>query len=514
MSQHFITPAFIFFLLILQNNAYAGCLNASDYSMKARTERSYQLEQDIESYYSLIEESLHQRVISLELFESLQQDLRKNDYLSAANLNRFKQAIKIHLDLRQRLYQMVKARECWLNKYYVPMKPFSIQPISIKSVSIKPVSIKPEVKLTGIMLSLSAALNLYDNYLLIVAMFQQEEQLRRIIDQPDKGFGLSSNHLLDASQAFNSVINREKVKYAIRYYQQHIDAYLPGDKITDPASELTKNNLLYLRTLIEQSPSFRMLQSNSALSFLQKKFEFYTIATSDSLIKLEKEGVNLLSLVFGNTVGLVETRKGKLYQQAMIQSELLESLQPGDILLEKTPFRLTDQFIPGYWGHAAIWVGNEKELRKLDLWDDPLVKPWQQKIQNGHSIVEALRSGVELDPLSHFMNIDDMVVLRDNNMSKMQLRQVIINAFRQLGKSYDFNFDISTSDRIVCSELVYVSYLHINWPTEKTMGRYTISPDHIAAKVKGNTLDVISLYLNGVAINRNYNKKFIETLSN
>ena len=33
--------------------------------------------------------------------------------------------------------------------------------------------------------------------------------------------------------------------------------------------------------------------------------------------------------------------------------------QAGDILLEKTPFRLTDKLIPGYWGHAAVWIGGE-----------------------------------------------------------------------------------------------------------------------------------------------------------
>lgn len=502
MFQHFIIPTFIFFLLALQSNAQAICLDASNASAKAQAERSNQLELDIESYYSLIEESLHQRIVSLELFESLQQDLRKNDYLSAANLKRFKQAIKTHLDLRDQLFQIVKSRSCWLKIYDFPLEP----------VSNMSVSKKQTVKLTGIMLSLSAALNLYDNYLLIVSMFQQEEELRRIIDQPDKGFALSSNHLLDASLAFNSVINREKVRYAIKYYQKRIDAYLPDNE--NRASDPTNNNLLYLRMLIEQSPSFQMMQNHSTLSFLQNKVKFYTVASSDSLIKLEKEGINLLSLIFGNTVGLVETRKGKLYQQAGIHSDLLQSLQAGDILLEKTPFRLTDQFIPGYWGHAAIWVGNEKELKQLGLWNDPLVKPWQQKIKDGHYIIEALRSGVELDPLSHFMNIDDMVVLRDKQMSEMQSREVIRNAFRQLGKSYDFNFDISTSDRIVCSELVYVSYLHIKWPTEKTLGRYTISPDHIAAKVKGDTLSVINLYLNGTEIDSNHNQAFIETLAN
>ncbi len=507
MFRYFRFSALLFFLFLLHTTTYAVCLNASDSSLNVQTERLELLEKDIESYYSLIEESLHHRTISLELFDRFQQDLKKNNYLSATNLNQFKQAIKVHLDLRKRLYQMVKARECWLISYS------SLLDQSLVENGIKrTISIKPEVRMAGIMLSLSAALNLYDNYLLIVAMFQQEEQLRRIIDEPDKGFGLSSNQLMDASLAFNSVINREKVKYAVKYYQKHIKRYFPDDKIATK-TDSTKNNLTYLKNLIEQSPSYQILQSHSSLSFLQKKIQFYTIASNDTLLKLEKEGVNLLSLIFGNTVGLVETRKGKLYQKKSIHKGLLQSLKPGDILLEKTPFRLTDQFIPGYWGHAAVWIGNEQELKVLGLWNNPLVKPWHEKIQQGHSIVEALRSGVELDPLSHFMNIDDMVILRDNRMSSEQLRDVIINAFRQLGKAYDFNFDITTSDRIVCSELVYVSYLHIKWPTEKTMGRYTISPDHIATKVETNALDVIGLYLNGRLITHNHNERLIETLS-
>lgn len=468
------------FLLLWQQNVNATCLNTYEYFKQAKAERLYQFEHDIESYYSLIEESLQHRVISIELFQELTQELQQNDYLSATGLNKFKQAIKAHLLLRQRLYQVVKARECWLKKSYRSME--------------------PELRLKGIMLSLSAALTLYDNYLLVIAMYQQNDQLRRIIDQADMGFGLSSNHLLEASLAFHSVINREKMKYAIKFYQNNITTSQEG-------------SLNYLSSLIEQSPSYQIMQNDSTLSFLQNKIKFYTIASNDSLKKLEKEGVNLLSLIFGNTVGMIESRKGKLYHRLTVQNELLKTLQPGDILLEKTPFRLTDQFIPGYWGHAAIWVGNENNLKQLDLWDHPTIKPWHDDIQNGHSVIQALRSGVELDPLSHFMNIDDMVVLRDNTMTTAQLQKVIINAFRQLGKSYDFNFDISTSDRIVCSELVYISYLHINWPTEKALGRYTISPDHIAVKAQEKELNVVMLYLDGKLVTENLNHQLVNTLT-
>jgi hypothetical protein len=83
-----------------------------------------------------------------------------------------------------------------------------------------------------------------------------------------------------------------------------------------------------------------------------------------------------------------------------------------------------------------------------------------------------------------------------------------------LGKAYDFNFDISTSDKIVCSELVYISYSYIDWPTEKTMGRYTISPDHIALKAKNKQLSIIELYLNGQRVSSDkVSKQFSRLLS-
>ena len=54
MFQYFIIPTFIFFLLAFQSNVQAICLDASNASAKAQAKRAYQLEQDVEYYYSLI----------------------------------------------------------------------------------------------------------------------------------------------------------------------------------------------------------------------------------------------------------------------------------------------------------------------------------------------------------------------------------------------------------------------------------------------------------------------------
>ncbi len=210
-----------------------------------------------------------------------------------------------------------------------------------------------------------------------------------------------------------------------------------------------------------------------------------------------------LSLGFGNMVGLVQTRKGKLAHLPANEVAALESqLKPLDILLEKTPFRLTDKMIPGHYGHVAVWLGSEAELREMGIWDE-IAPVYQDKIRNGGRIVEALRSGVTISSLAHFLNIDDLLVLRESQTPDVDYQQTaILTALAQVGKEYDFNFDVLTHERIVCSELAYVVFPELPWPISKALGRYTISPDNVAQLAIGDEpiLDPVILYRDGVAI--------------
>jgi uncharacterized protein YycO len=107
--------------------------------------------------------------------------------------------------------------------------------------------------------------------------------------------------------------------------------------------------------------------------------------------------------------------------------------------------------------------------------------------------------------LDEFMNIDDIAILRPifNEEDKKALtKEALIMAFRQLGKKYDFNFDVNTTDKIVCSELAYVSFPTIDWPTQETLGRHSISPDNVA-KLAWNKLplELILFYHDGRLVN-------------
>jgi hypothetical protein len=194
------------------------------------------------------------------------------------------------------------------------------------------------------------------------------------------------------------------------------------------------------------------------------------------------EGQVQTSKAFGNFMGTFEFRKGKLFDQSEWTRFVIERLEPGDILLEKTPFRLTDKFIPGHFGHVALYVGTQAQLIALGLGNHPWVRPHWARLGEGRVIVEALRDGTQLNTVEHFLNIDDLAILRPKPglVPRGDVLQAITLAFTHIGKKYDFAFDTNTWDTIVCSELAFHTYVNIRWPFARVLASYTISPDDVA----------------------------------
>lgn len=230
-----------------------------------------------------------------------------------------------------------------------------------------------------------------------------------------------------------------------------------------------------------------------------------------------------LSQFFGNTVGRVQTRSGKLKfmaQDPVLMKALKSELKPLDVLLEKTPFRLTDYFIPGFYGHVAIWLGPPEEWgswpvlhegKRIPLIAHPLVLKLIPQLEEDRFVVEALRiPGVTMNPLEAFMDVDDLLILRAERLADPG--ELILSTLKQVGKPYDFNFDVETQREIVCSELAYVVFTDEDWPTERSLGRYTIGPDQVAWKVFDNRFDVVRLYHDGKLLTDGAREKLFELI--
>ena len=278
--------------------------------------------------------------------------------------------------------------------------------------------------------------------------------------------------------------------------------------------------------MIYGSPSYTEIRKNSSLEtesmFSINRINIFKNKIEDNIRLISSDATNQVSKMFGNAAGIIVARRGKLDELPKEkQSEIIANLQPLDILLEKAPFRLTDYLIPGYWSHVALWSGTEEELSKLGVWDElPAIyneaketyhysgPDFQDAIRNGHMVIEALRPGVQINTLQHFLNIDDLGVIRYNDLTLENKRSYLLNAFAQIGKSYDFNFDVESKNEIVCSELIYVSFDDLDWNTTKTVGRYTISPDNVAQNLAYDSFDAIILYLDGVEVADKINEIF------
>lgn len=135
-----------------------------------------------------------------------------------------------------------------------------------------------------------------------------------------------------------------------------------------------------------------------------------------------------------------------------VTPEILTAAQPhlqaGDILITRHDDAMSNLFLPGYWPHAALYLGTEAERNALKL--PPLPDP-------GHTILEAKKDGVKLRHLTETLNVDAFVVLRPQ-ITPDEMTQALTRALTHAGKLYDFLFNFEKSDRLACTEVIYRTY--------------------------------------------------------
>ncbi|MDP5957811.1 MAG: YiiX/YebB-like N1pC/P60 family cysteine hydrolase, partial [Candidatus Marinimicrobia bacterium] len=484
------------------------------------------------NYQPQIEYALVWRVRAIRTYSALSE----KSVLKASDINYLNYAANRYKDLRETLLEGI-ARFAPLTNENVKLiindsspsifyqKKKVRQLFSGKSTEIIQINPRDEVGksvIKKVKLGLTFALLLYDNYLVAVAPYEEHNKLRYIINES----GIDpevEGYLRIVSESYTDRKKMQRLIKAIEFIskieQWESDHPNSGLMQNDPDNQ-------YLNMMIYGSPSYGEIRKNSSQEtesiFSINKINIFNNKIEDNIRLISSDATNQVSKMFGNAAGIIVARRGKMDKLPKEkQSEIIANMQPLDILLEKAPFRLTDHLIPGYWSHVALWSGTENELRELGVWDElPTIyneakekyhysgPDFQEAIRNGHMVIEALRPGVQINTLQHFLNIDDLGVLRFNGLTIENKRSYLLNAFSQIGKSYDFNFDVESKNEIVCSELIYISFDDLDWNTSKTAGRYTISPDNVAQKLLDDNMDPVLLYINGEELTENIGNVF------
>jgi hypothetical protein len=168
--------------------------------------------------------------------------------------------------------------------------------------------------------------------------------------------------------------------------------------------------------------------------------------------------------------------------------EAINRVRPGDILLRGYENYVDGYFIPGYFSHAGLYIGNVAEG------DYHLVeRPRGQKMfrTGKQMVIHSMAEGVFIEDLLNFCRCDYMAILRFPDMVTRAgrpepltirkeeweekeeeiraslerdeqikltdavpvIREVALN---NLGRHYDFDFDFANFDRLCCTEFVYL----------------------------------------------------------
>ena len=160
------------------------------------------------------------------------------------------------------------------------------------------------------------------------------------------------------------------------------------------------------------------------------------------------------------------------------RSRLVALLQPGDVLITRKDQALSNLFLPGYWPHAALYVGSEAERERWEIAaSEGRRRRWAGEVR----VLEALRDGVRFRSLETTLDADAVAVIRPR-LAPRQVAEAIGRAVAHEGKLYNFDFDFFRSDRLVCTEVVYrgfdgVGELHL--PLTERSGRLTLSAEDL-----------------------------------
>jgi hypothetical protein len=165
--------------------------------------------------------------------------------------------------------------------------------------------------------------------------------------------------------------------------------------------------------------------------------------------------------------------------------QLRPHLRPGDVLMIRAEGKLTAALLPGFWAHAAIYLGGRSEMAALDIAHHAAVAPHWAGLPSGTdreaAVLEAINPRVQIRPHDTCLRADHVCVLRPA-LPDREIAEVLVQAFGHLGKEYDFDFDFDHATRLVCTSLVYRTYHgrgKITFDLVKRVGRWTLTGDDL-----------------------------------
>ena len=268
----------------------------------------------------------------------------------------------------------------------------------------------------------------------IVGQAAERPVVWKKLDEADVAAGIPRKSFTSLYKSSSSGENGRRFLAAADFYFRNLEKIkqLEHDPAVGPVVELLLKEQPWIENrrgdLLRRAVSYRWFSflRRHRSAWKQVMFGFFK-ASGNAIAEMRQPGVKPNGAPKRLTVEM--------------RSKLLTRVKPGDIFVTRHDDAMSNLFLPGFWPHAAFYLGEGGE--GLPFGGD-----------GGQWFLEAKKDGVLFREVADTLQVDACVVLRPP-LDDAQRRVGMQRAMSHAGKPYDFLFDFRTAECLACTEVVY-----------------------------------------------------------
>ena len=338
----------------------------------------------------------------------------------------------------------------------------------------------------------AAAILLVDAARTMREMFEPLPLVRQKLNEPEPHFGISGGMYDTVQKSLTSPRHAWHLYHAMRYFDEHAAELraLAADPLLRPALGVIDR----LGSRVDV-PATRYVKARVRIRTRR--------AISRVRYGLWGRAMYGIQKLFSSLAAEVYTRPGhRPCLPAAIADDLRGLLRPGDVLITRKEHAATNYFLPGYWKHAALYLGESGALTRLGIADHEHVRPRWARLSAGDGsppdrVLEAMKDGVWIRSIASPFGADAVAAIRPR-LPVGDVAAALVRGLFHEGKPYDFDFDFTRSDRLVCTEVVYRSFDGIGgmeFELTRRAGRLTLSAeDLIGMALRRSYFEPLAVY--------------------
>ena len=342
------------------------------------------------------------------------------------------------------------------------------------------------------LVALAAATVLVDAARFLRETFHRDDVVRRKLDEPDPVYGIPPRMYDDVQKSLTDPYHAWHLWQATRYFDKN-RAEFQQAAADDPT----------LAPLVAIIDRLRDRLRPSLGTYLRTNMRVRGRRTVRHIGRdVLGRGVYAVQEAVGRGMAHVKVRPGHMPNlPPAIRDQVIGILQPGDVLVVRKEYAATNYFLPGYWPHAALFLGTCQDLEAHGIAHHEHVRTRLDQLASATPttavlvpcdatwpagrphpcVIESQKDGVRIRSVNSPLASDSVVVVRPL-LDRNHIAAAITQALMQEGKPYDFDFDFSRSHRLVCTGVIYRAFEGVGgveFELRRHVGRFALAAGDI-----------------------------------